>query len=149
MYLTTIGDSFKMGTEAIHGLIDFPDMFGTPDKIEVTTQEDTQRKYVPGLQDPGDMNFTFGYEGNGPTTNWGKIKATVGEEQQFSLVFPDGSGFTWSGIPTLSMPGKGVGEALVFTLTISPTTDIEEISSTAPVATTAKTTVETATETVK
>lgn len=130
MYLSTIGNSLKMGTEAIPGMIDFPDMMGAPDKIEVTTQEDRQRKYVPGLADPGDMAFTFGYEGNGPATNYGKFKAAAGKEQEFSLLFPDGSGYQWSGVPSLSMPGKGVGEALVFTLSISPTSDIEEIEST-------------------
>lgn len=131
MYLSTIGVTFTMNEAEVEGMIDFPDFLGSSDKIEVTTQKDKQRKYVPGLLDPGDMPFTFGYEGNSPTTNWGKFKAAVGEENDYSVTFPDGSGFEWSGGHTLSMPGKGVGEAMVFTLTVAPSSDIEEIPSTA------------------
>lgn len=133
MYQSTIGAIFKMGdapstlTE-VPGMLDFPDMLGSPDKIEVTTMKDTQRKYTKGLLDPGDMAFTFGYEGMGTGTNWATLKAAGNTEKTYQLVFPDGSGFQWTGTVSLSMPGKGIGEALVFTANISPTGDIEEIS---------------------
>lgn len=129
MYQSTIETIFKTGTEEVTGLLDFPDMLGESDKIEVTTMKDKQRKYIAGLQDPGDMEFTFLYEGMGTDTNWAKLKAVKDTETSYSLVFPDGSGFTWKGTNSLSMPGKGVGEALEFKCKITPTTDIEEISS--------------------
>lgn len=133
MYQSTIGTTFKMGdapstlTE-VPGMIDFPDMLGSPDKIQVTTQKDKQHKYIEGLLDPGDMAFTFGYEGMDAGTNWATLKTAGNTEKTYQLVFPDGSGFQWTGTVSLSMPGKGIGEALVFTANISPTGDIEEIS---------------------
>ena len=128
MYQTTIGCILKMEDAEVPGLIDFPDMLGSPDKIEVTTQKDTQRKYAQGLLDPGDMPFTFGYEGMGTGTNWATLKTAKNTEKTFQLVFPDGTGFEWKGTVALSMPGKGVGEALTFTANIAPSSDIEEIT---------------------
>lgn len=132
-YETSIGVVLKMGTTAqsateVPGLLDFPDMLGETDKIEVTTMKDTQRKYKPGLSDPGDMAFTFGYEGMGVGTNWATLKGAKGEDKTFVLLFPDGSGFTWNGQVSLSMPGKGIAEALTFTAKITPSSDITEYS---------------------
>lgn len=133
-YQTSIGVVLKMGENAetaseIPGLLDFPDMLGEADKIEVTTMKDKQRKYKPGLSDPGDMAFTFGYEGMKTGTNWATLKGAKGTDKVFVLLFPDGSGFKWTGGVSLSMPGKGVAEALTFTAKITPSSDIEEYNS--------------------
>lgn len=104
-------------------------MLGESDKIDVTTMKDTQRKYKPGLSDPGDMAFTFGYEGMKTGTNWATLKGAKDADKTFVLLFPDGSGFTWTGRVSLSMPGKGVAEALTFTAKITPSSDIEEYTS--------------------
>ncbi len=147
MYQSTIETVLKVGDEEINGLLDFPDMLGESDKIEVTTMKDKQRKYIPGLQDPGDMEFTFLYEGMGTGTNWAKLKTVKNTETPYSLVFPDGSGFSWKGTNSLSMPGKGVGEALEFKCKITPSTDIEEISAGGVNTQSTETTTETETET--
>lgn len=133
-YQTSIGVILKMGASAeaaseVPGLLDFPDMLGESDKIDVTTMKDTQRKYKPGLSDPGDMAFTFGYEGMKTGTNWATLKGAKDADKTFILLFPDGSGFTWTGRVSLSMPGKGVAEALTFTAKITPSSDIEEYTS--------------------
>lgn len=128
MYQSTIGMTFEAGTEEIEGMLSFPGMMGKPDKIEVTTQKDTQRKYVPGLKDPGDMDFVFGYEGQGTTSNWAKFKALEGKETEYKLTFPDGSGFKWLGMVSRSLDGKGIAEASTFTVSITPTGDIEEFA---------------------
>lgn len=127
-YQSTIQTVLKLNNDALDGLLDFPDMLGEADKIEVTTMSDTQRKYIPGLKDPGDPEFTFLYAGNGTGTTWAKIKACESTGASFSLIFPDGSGFSFSGKPSLSMPGKGIGEALEFKVKIAITSDIEEIT---------------------
>ena len=129
---TTIGVKLYKGatrtaiTTQVTGLKSFPDMMGTPDKIETTTQEDTQRKYRPGLKDPGDMQFVFAYEGQGPSTNWGIMRAdeTAGNSPWWKLLFPDGSGFIWQGGVSLSLSGKGVAEAVEFNANIAPSSDI-------------------------
>lgn len=133
--LSSIGTVFKMGATTaamteVEDLQDFPDMMGTPDTIETTTMKDTQRRYLPGLKDPGDMAFTFLFSGMATGTNWAKLQTaqSAGTTQYFSIVFPGGSGFTWQGKVNLSMPGKGIGEALQFTANITPVGEIEPIS---------------------
>lgn len=125
--ITSVGTIFKMGTTAgalteVVDLLDFPDLMGSADKIETTTMKDTQRRYRPGLKDPGDMVFNFLYSGMGTGTNWDALKTAeaAGTVYYFAVVFPGGSGFTWSGTVSLSMPGKGIGEALQFAATIMP-----------------------------
>lgn len=132
--LSTIGTILKMGAQSsspteVPDLQDFPDLMGSPDKIETTTMKNTSRTYIPGLKDPGDMPFNFLYSGMGEGTNYAKLKAVQDAKstQCFQLVFPDGSGFAWQGQVSISVPGKGIGEALQFTANITPTSEIEEI----------------------
>ena len=132
--LSTIGTILKMGAQSsslteVPDLQDFPDLMGSPDKIETTTMKNTSRTYIPGLKDPGDMAFNFLYSGMGESTNYAKLKAVQDAKstQYFQLVFPDGSGFVWQGKVSLSVPGKGIGEVLQFTANITPTSEIEEI----------------------
>ena len=132
--LSTIGTILKMGAQSsslteVPDLQDFPDLMGSPDKIETTTMKNTSRTYIPGLKDPGDMAFNFLYSGMGESTNYAKLKAVQDAKstQYFQLVFLDGSGFVWQGKVSLSVPGKGIGEALQFTANITPTSEIEEI----------------------
>ena len=132
--LSTIGTILKMGAQSsslteVPDLQDFPDLMGAPDKIETTTMKNTSRTYIPGLKDPGDMAFNFLYSGMGESTNYAKLKAVQDAKstKYFQLVFPDGSSFAWQGKVSLSVPGKGIGEALQFTANITPTSEIEEI----------------------
>ena len=132
--LSTIGTILKMGTQSsslteVPDLQDFPDLMGAPDKIETTTMKNTSRTYIPGLKDPGDMPFNFLYSGMGEGSNYAKLKTAQDAKsaQYFQLIFPDSSGFAWQGKVSLSVPGKGIGEALQFTANITPTSEIEEI----------------------
>lgn len=132
--LSTIGTIFKMGETSeslteVPDLQDFPDLMGTPNKIETTTMKSTSRTYVPGLKDPGDMAFNFLYSGMEEGTNYATLKSAQDAKstKYFQLVFPDGSGFAWQGQVALSVPGKGIGEALQFTANITPTSEIAEI----------------------
>jgi len=134
---TSVGTILKMGAAAgtlteVPDLLDFPDMMGSVDKIETTTMKDIQRRYKPGLKDPGDMKFTFLYSGMGTGTNWADLSAaeSAGTVKYFALIFPDGSSFTWSGTVSLSMPGKGIGEALSFVCTILPASAITPVAAT-------------------
>lgn len=57
-YQTSIGVILKMGASAeaaaeVPGLLDFPDMLGESDKIDVTTMKDTQRKYKRAFRPRG------------------------------------------------------------------------------------------------
>lgn len=75
------------------------------------------------------MAFNFLYSGMGASSNYAILKTAQdsGATQYFQLEFPDKSGFAWQGKVTLSVPGKGIGEALQFTANITPTSEITEI----------------------
>lgn len=124
--LTSIGVVLYQGGKRLVDLQSFPDLMGDTDKIETTTLEDRSRRYLPGLKDPGDMEFEFLYSGQGAGTNWKELRdaETAGVAVAYELVFPDKSAFTWSGIPSVGMTGKGIGEALTFKAKITPTTAI-------------------------
>ena len=120
------GDTADSITNVVADLKSFPDMIGAPDKIETTTMGDTQRTYQPGLSDPGDMQFIFAFSGMGSGTNWAALSAIESADtaKHWKLRFPDGSAFTWQGKVRLSMPGKGIAEALEFAANISASSEI-------------------------
>jgi hypothetical protein len=129
----TIGALLYKGTGVgkvlIPDLQEIPDMMGESDDLDTTTTGDTVKTSKKGLKDPGKMPFTFLFTGM-TGTNWtltSAIEAT-GAPEDFTLLFPDGSGFTFTGYCSLSMPGKGVNEVFQFTASINLTTAMVPIT---------------------
>lgn len=114
------------------GLQEIPDLgAGTPDTVEVTTLADGQRKYITGLKDIGDsISFTFLYD----EAVFSTINAMNGV-RDWVVIIPDGEGstsdtpvyktsFKFSGEASATLSGVGVGDALTFTVDITPNSDI-------------------------
>lgn len=129
---TSIGVKLYQSGKRVLDCQSFPDLMGDTDKIETTCLEDTSRRYLPGLKDPGDMEFEFLYSGQGEGTNWKMLRDAeiAGTAVEYELVFPDKSSFKWSGIPSVGMAGKGIGEAITFKAKITPTTEITPVATT-------------------
>jgi hypothetical protein len=111
----------------------FPSMMGAPEQVDTTCVEDTQKTYAPGQSDPGEMEFTLAYSGQGAGTNWGILRGlqTAGTEADFQVSFPDDSGFRWSAKVALSMGEIGDGNsALEFTCTMFPSGEITPVADT-------------------
>jgi len=132
--LSTIGITFKMGDTAsalaeVEDLVNYPDMLGTPEQIDVSNTKVTSRRYIPGIKDPGEMPFEFLFSGMKSGTNYHKLKAAQDAKTSkfFSLTFPDGSGFSWQGRVALSLAGKGISEAVTFNANIFPTSEFDDI----------------------
>lgn len=52
----------KAGTyKTLYGLQTTPDMGGDPEKVDVTNLADGAKRYIPGVKDYGDLDFTFFY----------------------------------------------------------------------------------------
>lgn len=60
MFIDTATSSSPAWKE-LYGLYEVPEMGSTPEKIEVTNLSDTNKRYVFGVQDFGDMEFKFYY----------------------------------------------------------------------------------------
>ena len=102
-----------------------PDLGGDIDQIETTTLNDASKKYIVGLIDYGALEFEFLYS-NTETSSYRVLKAleiakTVGE---FEIEFPDGTKFTFSANVKTKIGGVGVGDVILFTLSLTPTTEM-------------------------
>ena len=80
--LSSIGILVKLDGEEISGVTDIPELAVAPEKLEVTTLKDTSKKYITGLKDYGDLEFTLLYE-SGSEGNYAKLKA---KENQLLLL---------------------------------------------------------------
>lgn len=114
---TTAGVKFTINESPIGGLISYPDMGSDPAKVDVSSMDDTlNRRYVDGLQDVSSYTFEF----NNQTTNLTTAKSTENNlTNTYSLEFPDGSKFAWSGSHKAYIGGGAVGDPVKFKISCS------------------------------
>ena len=108
----------------------FPDMGGEPERIDVTSLSDGQRKYIPGVQDISSSTFTANYV----AADLQKINALSGKQTQFALWFgatgdvgqevPSGSDgqYEWTGDIMAYVNGGDVNSAVEMTIVTFPST---------------------------
>lgn len=113
-YSATGGGAF---TE-VANLQEIPSLGGTPDKVDITCLGDSNKKYINGLIDYGDLAFKFLYDNSGATSNYRVLKGLSGVNF-FKITFPDGTAFAFSGECSCSMDSAAVNAALTFTANIA------------------------------
>lgn len=105
-----------------YGLYNTPDMGGNREKIDVTNLSDAHKRTIDGIADYGSLQFDF-YDSKGETDNTSTIKQTYtafrawelnNTEIDWRLVYPDGTGFTWSGTVSTSRDAAAVNSAMKF-----------------------------------
>lgn len=120
--------SYKKGEafEQIHNLQEVPALGGTAEKVDVTTLEDGNYKYINGLKDFGDLAFKFLYDNSGETSNYRVCRGLedAGEVVDWKVTFPDATEFVFSGEASTSIDESGVNGAITFTLNINLNSDI-------------------------
>lgn len=106
-------------------LQEIPDIGGTTESIEITCLADGAHMYMNGIKDYGDsLDFTFLYD----PEQWSTLNAM--NEAYWELGIPDGSNgavdskATWHGSCSVKLNGVGVNEALTYTLSIKPDSEI-------------------------
>lgn len=101
----------------IDNLQEVPDLGGKVDKAEVTTLADGSKKYIAGIRDYGDLEFTFLYDNSSATANYRILKAleVAGTIEEFTLTFPDETEFAFSASVITTISSAKVGDALTFT----------------------------------
>ena len=120
------------GKGLIAGLMEIPDLGGTPEKVDVTTLADSSYKYINGLADYGDLAFKFLYDNSTNDSNYRILQMIerdcnegIGTYAKVTLTFPDGTAFEFDCIPSVTIDGAGVNTALTFTLNCALQSDIE------------------------
>ena len=111
------------GTESytdLTDLLEIPSLGGSVDKVDVTTLADASKKYINGIKDYGDLAFKFNYA----KEQFATLNGLTGSIN-FKVTLPDTTTATFSGEPSVSLEGVGVGAAMTYTLNISLDSDIE------------------------
>lgn len=126
--------SYKEGSmtdyEEIELLMEIPDVGGEPEKIEVTTLKDKNKKYIPGISDLGDLDFVFLYDNSTTTSNYRILKGLQDGNKmaKFKLDYPDGSGHEFEAFVSVKVGGGGVNAAKTFTASMFLQSDIVDIN---------------------
>ena len=125
------GAKLKMDTKELPGLQNIPDLGGTPNKIDVTCLDDDVTKSIPGIQELGDMAFTFfndNAEGSAETVLFQAYNADKLKVHDFELELSNGVKYTFSGQIALVQKGGGINTAATFDLNVYLTTDITRVA---------------------
>lgn len=103
-----------------------PNLGGAAEKVDVTTLADGNYKYINGIKDFGDLEFTFLYDNSGETSNYRIVRGLEedGEMVNWEVSFPDGTKFHFSGEVATTTQGGDVNTALQFIATITLNSDI-------------------------
>lgn len=128
MYRTSSAASYAK----LIDITSFPDLIGTPERIDITTLSDAQRVYIAGIQDRDDMTFNANYTAE----NFAAVVELEGHNYEYAVWFgatgevgseePTGSEgkFSWTGDIRAGVSGGGVNEAVQMTVTCTPSTVI-------------------------
>lgn len=113
--------------QVLPGLQNIPDLGGTPNKIDITCLDDEVTKSIPGIQELGDMAFTFFNDDAAesaenilfPAYNAGKY-----DVHGFELKLANGTTYTFTGQIALVQKGGGINTAATFDLNVYLESDI-------------------------
>lgn len=126
--VSTINTVLKMGEQTptkVTPIKSYPDLFGTPEQIEVTDLEDTQSSYIPGISNVDTMEFTANYL----LANFQAIKALEGKDLKFRFEMGDSGAdgiFKWDGQVSVRISGGDVNSPREMVITVFPSSEIEE-----------------------
>lgn len=110
----------------IANLQECPELGGTAEKVEVTTLADSNKKYINGVKDFGDLAFKFLYDNSGEESNYRIVRGLeeAASKVDWKVTFPDGTTFGFSGEVTTTIGSAAVNDALTFTASITLNSDI-------------------------
>lgn len=109
------------GVKKVVDIRDFGDLSGDPNMIDTTTLSDGRETQIPGILTGDNIPFTVNYNSEIYET----CLQDEGKKLFFEITFQDGSGFKWQGEYRLTVPGKGVDEAIEFVINVAVATDME------------------------
>lgn len=114
----------------IPNLQECPELGGAAEKVDVTTLEDGNYKYINGIKDFGDLAFTFLYDNAGSSSNYRICRGLeeAGDAVQWEVEFPDGTKFDFAGECSTAISGGAVNAAIQFTLNITLNSDISVVN---------------------
>lgn len=130
--LLTKGITLSKGGTVLPGLQEVPEIGSTPEKVEVTTLDDSAKRHIPGLDDYGDLAFKFLYD-NGAESAFRTLSAAqkAGTTDEYTVTFPDKTTFKFNATVAVKMDAAQVNNPLTFTATLTLNSDITVTNPTA------------------
>ena len=127
---STINTVLKSGTTAsavtkLWRIKSYPQLGGSPEKVETTDMEDKMQTFVEGVQSIDDMQFTVNYEKD----TYDAVKARIATDKYFQIEFgEDGVDgvFSWTGSISQFINGGEVNGVREATITCTPSSEIKE-----------------------
>ena len=115
--ILTAGITFKIGETKIDSCFSTPDMGSEPEKVDVTSFDDTEFKhYIEGLQDVQTLNFDF----YNKTTNYNAAKTGQGTAgTTYTVTYPSGVTYTITGSHRVFMLSAAPNEPEKFRIVIT------------------------------
>ena len=99
----------------LNNVSDIPDLLAAEESIDVTAMGNAEHKYIKGLRDNGELEFTLWYD----EASFDKLHALPRKQEvAVQIRFRDGSGVDVFGYLSMSIAGFGVGDAVSCTMTI-------------------------------
>ena len=110
----------------------FPNLGGKPEKLECTTTSDKQKRYIEGLQDIEDLDFTCNYT----LDDYKKVAALKGKSEEFAIWFgcteAEGGAitategkYTFTGQVSAEIQGGETNSVVEMVVTIIPNSEIK------------------------
>lgn len=125
MAISSINVGVKVG-DITPAISDVPDLGASPEQIDVTAIGEDERKYIQGIEDPGEIEFTCFYEKD----VFDALRALSGSVNTVITFYnkpvsdsdkKSTATVTIVGEVSVVLNGFGVGDAVNFTLSIAPT----------------------------
>jgi len=114
MEFSSIGIQLSVDGTVVRGVKDVPDSGGAPNTIAVTDLSDTYTRYISGVQEQGELEFTANYLAE----EYSRLNNLDGIVP-FAITYPDGTNpVTGTGSVHVYRNGAGVDEVLEYTITI-------------------------------
>lgn len=123
--LLTKGITLSKGDTVLPGLQETPEIGSTPEKVEVTTLDDSAKRYIAGLDDYGDLAFKFLYD-NGESSAFRILSAAQkeGAVDTYKVAFPDGTSFSFEASVAVKVDSATANNPLTFTATLTLNSEI-------------------------
>ncbi|WP_084676321.1 phage tail tube protein [Carnobacterium pleistocenium] len=100
----------------IGSVTSIPDIGSEPEKVDVTTLADGNRKYIKGLQDQDNLTFASLYRKS--IFNTLKAAEKTDTVYDWKISYPDGTSFTFTGSFSLIFSGAEINGALSFSIVV-------------------------------
>lgn len=102
---------------------EFPDLGGAPSNIDTTTLSNSMKTGIPGLIDPGALEFTANYDLN----DYDELKKLEGKTCKYGVQFGqkgENGVHVFDGILSCWPKGGGVEDCVDIGISITPSTEI-------------------------